>query len=195
MAVDVAKSMAALSRLVPTTYGRNEEIDWSEVEAAWSVRFPSDYVRFMETYGAGTISDNVVVLLPAPDVEGHLGGSGLEEETANARYTWEMERDYADFELDPSSIVAWGVTSGADIYCWVTTDPDPDRWPVLVCGRHTDPMFQLHSFGMAEFLHKLLGDAAFQEETISVVLPEAPSFAHWREDHRRRALRAAQRPR
>ncbi|MFE7331239.1 hypothetical protein ACFU8W_41250 [Streptomyces sp. NPDC057565] len=100
-----------------------------------------------------------------------------------------MERDFADFDLDPSSIVAWGVTSGADIYCWVTTDDNPDRWPVLVCGRHTNPTFQLHPFGMVEFLHRLLGDASFQEQTISVVLPEEASFVNWRQKQRIRSPR------
>ena len=37
-----------------------------------------------------------------------------------------------------------------------------------------------HTLGMAEFLHKLLSDAAFQEETISVVLQDEVSFVNWR---------------
>ncbi|MCX4538971.1 SMI1/KNR4 family protein (plasmid) [Streptomyces sp. NBC_00841] len=188
--MDAIESVTALSRLVPTTHGRDEEIDWSEVEAAWPSRFPSDYALFMQTYGAGTFSESVVVLLPTLGVDGYPGGSGLEDETENARYTWEMERDFADFDLDPSSIVAWGVTSGADIYCWVTTDDNPDRWPVLVCGRHTNPTFQLHPFGMVEFLHRVLGDASFQEQTISVVLPEEASFVNWREKQRIRSPRS-----
>lgn len=179
--MDGIDSVAALGQLVPAPHGGDERIDWSEVEAAWGTRFPSDYVRFMQTYGAGTFSETIVVLLPAPRVDGYPGGSGLEEETENARYTWEMEADEADFDVDPASIVAWGVTSGADIYCWVTTDDDPDRWPVLVCGRHTNPLLQLHPFGMAEFLHKLLGDAAFRENTVSMVMPEAVSFVNWRD--------------
>ncbi|WP_329111977.1 hypothetical protein [Streptomyces sp. NBC_01353] len=96
--------------------------------------------------------------------------------------TWEMCRDGADFDLGPESIVAWGVTSGADIYCWVTADDDPDRWPVLVCGRHTSPEMQLHHLGMAEFLLKLLSGEAFQQETISVVLPGEASFVNWRNE-------------
>lgn len=100
----------------------------------------------------------------------------------------------SDFDVDPGSIVAWGVSTGADIYCWLTTDDDPDRWPVLVCGRHTSPAFQVHPFGMAEFLQRLLGDATFQEETISVTLPEEVSFVNRREQQRRRTARAGRRP-
>ncbi|MFG2978371.1 SMI1/KNR4 family protein [Streptomyces sp. NPDC048331] len=177
-------AMAALAELIPVTRGVDERVDWDEVEAAWGTRFPSDYVRFMEVYGSGAISDSISVLLPAPRAEGwpYRDGPGLRDETENARETWEMCRDGADFDLDPESIVAWAVTSGADIYCWVTTDSDPDRWPVLVCGRHTHPEMQLHPLGMAAFLKELLSDAAFREDTISVVLPDEVTFVHWRDE-------------
>ncbi|MFI0729940.1 SMI1/KNR4 family protein [Streptomyces sp. NPDC021225] len=179
-------SVAALAPLIPVADGVDEGIDWSEVEGIWGRRFPSDYVRFMEVYGAGLVSEEIVILLPVPRAGTYTDASGLGDETENARLAWEMCGDEADFDVDPGSIVAWGVTTGADIYCWLTTDEDPDRWPVLVCGRHTSPSFQVHSFGMAEFLRRLLGDAEFQEETISVALPEERAFANWRERERRR---------
>lgn len=56
---------------------------------------------------------------------------------------------------------------------------------MLVCGRHTNPTFQVHPFGMVGFLRRLLTDDDFQEETISVVLPEGHSFVNWREEKRR----------
>lgn len=175
-------AVAALAELMPVAHGVDERVDWGGVEAAWGTRFPSDYVRFMEVYGAGAISERISILLPALQADGYPYTSGLQEETENARYTWEMCRDEADFDVDPGSIVAWGVTSGADIYCWVTTDDDPDRWPVLICGRHTSPEMQLHPLGMAEFLFKLLGDEAFRQGKISVVLPDEVSFVNWRND-------------
>ncbi|ADI06797.1 hypothetical protein SBI_03676 [Streptomyces bingchenggensis BCW-1] len=179
------ESVAALAPLIPVADGVDERIDWSEVEGIWGRRFPSDCVRFMEVYGAGLVSEEIVILLPVPRAGTYTDASGLGDETENARLTWEMCADEADFDVDPESIVAWGVTTGADIYCWLTTDEDPDRWPVLVCGRHTSPSFQVHPFGMAEFLRRLLGDAEFQEETISVTLPEERAFANWRERERR----------
>lgn len=175
-------AVAVLAELMPVAGGVDERVDWAEVEAAWGTRFPSDYVRFMEVYGAGVISDGISILLPSLRADGYpyRDGPGLRLETENARETWEMERDEADFDVDPESIIAWGVTVGAHIYCWVTTEEDPDRWPVLVCGRHTSPMMQLHELGMAEFLHRLLGDEAFRENGISTLLPDEASFVHWR---------------
>ncbi|WP_331732792.1 SMI1/KNR4 family protein (plasmid) [Streptomyces avidinii] len=175
-------AVAALAELIPVTDGVDERVDWGEVEAAWGTRFPSDYVRFMEVYGSGVISDGISILLPALQADGYpyKAGPGLQDETEIARETWEMCRDDADFDADPESIVAWGVTSGADIYCWVTTDDDPDRWPVLICGRHTNPEMQFHPLGMAEFLHRLLDDAAFRQGKISIALQDEVSFVNWR---------------
>ncbi|WP_327381187.1 SMI1/KNR4 family protein [Streptomyces sp. NBC_01207] len=175
-------AVAVLAELIPVAHGVDERVDWGEVEAAWGTRFPSDYVRFMEVYGAGAISDGISILLPSLQADGYpyTDGPGLRDETENARETWEMGCDDAHFDVDPESIVAWGATSGADIYCWVTTDDDPDRWPVLICGRHTSPEMQLHPLGMAEFLHKLLSDEAFREDTISVTLGAEVSFVNWR---------------
>ncbi|GGR46444.1 hypothetical protein GCM10010251_74450 [Streptomyces aurantiogriseus] len=176
--VDAEDPVVALGRLMGAAAQEGRaRIDWSRVEQIWDIRFPSDYVRFMEAYGPGLVSEAVVVLDPVPRPERPRDGSGLLEETENARLTWEMEGEDADFDADPATILAWGVTSGADLYCWLTTDDDPDRWPVLIWGRHTSPAFQLHPFGMAEFLHRLLADPGFQEETISVELPEPASFA------------------
>ncbi|WP_328930078.1 SMI1/KNR4 family protein [Streptomyces sp. NBC_00190] len=174
------EAVAALAEFMPVAHGVDERVDWGEVEAAWETRFPSDYVHFMEVYGSGVISDGISILLPSLQVEGYpyAAGPGLEDETGIARELWEMCRDEADFDVDLESIVAWGVTSGADIYCWVTTNEDPDRWPVLTYVRYTDEM-QLHPFGMADFLRKVLGDVAFRQGKISVALDEA-SFVNWR---------------
>ncbi|WP_457034121.1 SMI1/KNR4 family protein [Kitasatospora sp. P5_F3] len=174
-------AVAALAELMPVTDGVDERVDWGEVEAAWGTRFPSDYVRFMEVYGSGVISDGISILLPSLRVDGYpyTAGPGLQDETEIAREAWEMCRDEADFDVAPESIVAWGATSGADIYCWVTTDEDPDRWPVLMYGRGTDNM-QLFPLGMAEFLRRLLGDAAFRQGKINIVLRDEVSFVNWR---------------
>ncbi|MGW3321404.1 hypothetical protein [Streptomyces virginiae] len=62
----------------------------------------------------------------------------------------------------------------------MTTDDDPDRWPVLICGRHTAPEMQLHPLGMAAFLHGLLNDATFRQRKISTELSDKVSFVNWR---------------
>jgi hypothetical protein len=183
--VGVNPQIAALAQVLPASQGVDERIDWSKVEQIWETRFPADYVAFMEVYGAGQISGEVGILLPVPRPDAYSDGTGLRQETLNARGSWEMLGGRAALDVDPDAILAWGVTTGADIYCWLTESDDPDRWPVLVYGRHTNPTFQVHPIGMAQFLRRLLTDDEFQEETISVVLPGEPSFVNWREQKRR----------
>ncbi|MGO4422648.1 SMI1/KNR4 family protein, partial [Streptomyces sp. MCAF7] len=103
-------SVAALAPLIPVAGGVNERVDWSEVEGIWGRRFPADYVRFMEVYGAGLVSEEVVILLPVPRPGTYTDASGLGDESENARLAWEMCGDEVDFDVEPESIVAWGVT-------------------------------------------------------------------------------------
>ncbi|WP_405015818.1 SMI1/KNR4 family protein [Kitasatospora sp. NBC_00070] len=176
---------AALVQIMSPEFGSDEQVDWTAAEAAWSTRFPSDYRAFMSCYGGGTIAGEVDVLLPLPKEGIQWDPGSFEGETGNARSTWEMVGGQAGLDLDPVDILAWGVTSGADILCWLTTDPDPEQWPVLVCGRHTREDFTLHPCGMVEFLRRLLLDD-FDVYPLSIDLRgHAPKFVHWREQQLR----------
>ncbi|MGI8331694.1 hypothetical protein ACRYCC_17145 [Actinomadura scrupuli] len=81
-------------------------------------------------YGAGSFAE-VGILLPLPKEHIQWDPGTFEEETENARDTWEMLGGQEGLGIDPKHILAWGITSGPDILCWLTTDPDPDDWPVL----------------------------------------------------------------
>ncbi|NEA15558.1 SMI1/KNR4 family protein [Streptomyces halstedii] len=181
-------SLAALAEILPPDLGADERIDRRAAEARWGTRLPRDYTAFMSVYGAGSFSE-VGVLMPLPPREYPLWCPGtFEEETANARYTWEMEmRDgQAGPGIDPEHILAWGVTSGPDILCWLTADPEPDRWPVLVCGRHTDDVFTLFDCGMVEFLRRLVADEHDTYPLSVDIRGGSHRYVHWLEEQRRR---------
>ncbi|MCX4720331.1 SMI1/KNR4 family protein [Streptomyces virginiae] len=176
--------IAALARILPPDLGTDEEIDRAAAEARWGTRLPQDYMAFMSMWGAGSF-DGVSILMPLPKEYVQWDPGTFEEETENARDTWEMLGGQQGLDIDPDDILAWGVTSGADILCWLTTDPDPDRWPVLVCGRHTREDFTLFSCGMVEFLRKLLLNE-FDPYPISIGLGDAPPrYVHWLLQQRR----------
>ena len=169
--------LEALTLLLPMTYGVDEQVDWAAAEARWGAGFPSDYKAFMAAYGEGSVDDAIVVHRPLPLSAcdgGRARADAMADETDAVRQVWRTEADEVwadpagpDLELDPDALLAWGVTTGADILCWLTTDEDPDRWPVVVCGRHTVPTFALYRFGMAEFLRRLLA-GGFDGVPISV---------------------------
>ncbi|ASF11682.1 hypothetical protein NBRGN_057_02970 [Nocardia brasiliensis NBRC 14402] len=157
------KDIVALTKILPRGLGADEEIDWSAAELRWGTRFPGDYMAFMSVYGAGELVTadefaGLAILMPLPKKSRFLDDQTFEAETENARDTWEMLGGQDGLDIDPQDILAWGVTSGPDILCWLTTDPDPDRWPVLVCGRHTDTSFTLFPCNMVEFLRRLILD-------------------------------------
>lgn len=173
----IPRPVQGLTRLLPTTYGVDEQVDWAAAEARWGARFPTDYMAFMGIYGEGCVDDVITVRRPLPSDPVGRGRAqdAMAEETGRVREVWRTEADEVwadpvgtDLHLDPGALRAWGATTGADILCWLTTDEDPDRWPVVVCGRHTVPTFALYRFGMAEFLRRLLA-GGFDSVPISVV--------------------------
>ncbi|MFE1337444.1 hypothetical protein ACFW6K_07200 [Streptomyces sp. NPDC058733] len=110
-------------------------------------------------------------------------GADEEIDWSAAEARWEMLGGQEGLDIDPDHILAWGVTNGPDILCWLTTDPDPDNWPVLVCGRHTDEPFTLFPCGMVEFLRKLLLD---EQAPLSIdVRGASPRYVHWLEQQKR----------
>ncbi|MGW4408117.1 SMI1/KNR4 family protein [Nonomuraea sp. NPDC004702] len=176
--------IAALTEILPADLGADEEIDWSAAEARWGTRFPRDYMAFMSVYGGGSFAE-VGILMPLPKEYIQWDPGTFEEETENARDTWEMLGGQEGLDIDPNHILAWGITSGPDILCWLTTDPDPDRWPVLVCGRHTREGFTLFPCGMVEFLRMLLLDEHDPYPLSIEVRNTSPRYVHWLEEQKR----------
>ncbi|MFI7107738.1 SMI1/KNR4 family protein [Nonomuraea sp. NPDC050227] len=182
--------IAALTEILPANLGADEEIDWPAAEARWGTRFPRDYMAFMSVYGGGSFAE-VGILMPLPKEYIQWDPGTFEEETENARDTWEMLGGQEGLDIDPNHILAWGITSGPDILCWLTTDPDPDRWPVLVCGRHTREGFTLFPCGMVEFLRMLLLDEHDPYPLSVEVRNASPRYVHWLEEQKRWKARAA----
>lgn len=147
---DVHPDVVALIQVLPGA-GMDEEVDWPVLEAAWGRRFPTDYMSFMAVFGSGGIAEAIGVVDPSTPEQTH---GGMTDETANARLTWQEEGSDTGVPAGADDVIAWGATSGADILCWLTTDPDPDRWRVVIWGRGTRPNWIVYDCGMVEFLRR-----------------------------------------
>ncbi|MFE0465462.1 SMI1/KNR4 family protein [Kitasatospora sp. NPDC058965] len=169
-----------LTRVLPPTHGADERVDWAAAEERWGTPFPKDYVEFMSLYGGGSF-DEVCILTPLPVDYTRVDPGSFEDETEQARYMWEMEGGPDVLDVDPDDILAWGVTSGADVLCWLTTDPDPDQWPVLVCN----PDFTIYHCGMVEFLLCLFREDIEPYPIGIDVRDPATTWIHWKEEERR----------
>ncbi|MFP8959040.1 SMI1/KNR4 family protein [Streptomyces nanhaiensis] len=181
--------LAALRAVMPPHDGADEQVDWDAMRRTWGVDFPSDYVAFMSTYGAGGIDGVLSVLVPEASAQPSQGpGFGsMAGETANMRHMWEYGGGPEGIDAGPASVLAWGVSCGADMLGWLTADPDPDKWPVVVWERHGWPHWKIYDCGMTEFLRRLFAKG-FEECPLSdASLWGEPSacFLHWREEQRR----------
>lgn len=57
---------------------------------------------------------------------------------------------------DPGGLLAWGESSmDGDVLYWLTEDPDPDRWPVVMWARGPATTYRFEG-GMVEFLAAVL---------------------------------------
>ncbi|WP_190132388.1 SMI1/KNR4 family protein [Streptomyces mashuensis] len=178
--------MNALLTLVAPGCGAGEVIDWGAVSAAWGTRFPDDYVDFMGVYGEGVMSEHLYILHPL-STAGDATHCQMRQETATACAVAARLGDVAGLPKgSPYPLIAWGVTTGPDILCWVTEDSDPNSWPVAVFGRHTEAPVALYDCGMVEFLRSLL-HGAFPVCPVSGAElwgRRDVKFLHWREQKR-----------
>ncbi|MBW5482633.1 SMI1/KNR4 family protein [Streptomyces bambusae] len=175
--------IAALAQVMVPTFGVDEALDWPSVEGQLDCRLPSDYKAFMSLYGGGGIDDLLNVFLPLHQDGIQWDPGAIEDEVSGARATWEHTPVRRRPDLDPAHILPWGQTSGPDLLCWLTTDPDPDRWPVLVWGRHTAECWTQFDCGMARFLLQIFTSdlAACPLSDASLWGSTSPKFVHWRE--------------
>jgi hypothetical protein len=116
---------------------------------------PADYRSFMDTYGAGDIG-NMVVLPPAPiDVR----GPDIASETGEFRTLWTEDGGVPGVVAGAEDVLPWAGGCNANLLGWLTTDPDPDSWPVVVWRRHMssdETHWALFDCGMIRFLIRLM---------------------------------------
>ncbi|WP_328410868.1 hypothetical protein [Nocardia sp. NBC_00403] len=156
---DPPAAVASLTRMLscigPTC---GDSIDWGSAERIYGTSFPADYRAFVAAFGSGTIEEMVMVFTPAvSSAESHtlevsrLSESALADDVVNH---WALA-DQGRYRLE--DLLIWGSTAAADTLCWITTDPNPDLWPIAVYTRF-DLEWTVYPCGMAEFLLKLLRD-------------------------------------
>ncbi|MFD8696409.1 SMI1/KNR4 family protein [Kitasatospora purpeofusca] len=154
-AIAAMASLGEVLSCVGPTCG--DTVDWIAAEKVHGTSFPSDYRAFVAAFGNGSIEEMVGVHLPATSDELQFGTLSRLSDEALADFAvnqW-APADRGRYRLE--DLLIWGWTGAADTLCWITADPDPDRWPVAVYSRG-DHEWSVYPCGMAEFLLKLLRD-------------------------------------
>ncbi|WP_051969346.1 SMI1/KNR4 family protein [Kitasatospora azatica] len=176
-------SLDRLRTMLSAPAGGGDSVDWEAAEAALGRRLPSDYREFIAVYGAGSISDHLGVAIPVSTSGPGEPPIDVVEETGEARFTFARVRSGLPADVtDESALLGWGHSDSADTLCWITTDPDPDNWPVAVWSDF-EQQWLVFKVGMVDFLIGLLA-GEFDECPLSdLSLWGRPSqrYLSWRE--------------
>jgi hypothetical protein len=144
--------LEALLRLMPPETESDTVVDWDEITESWGRPFPAAYQRFIAVYGAGMIEDYLVIGSPEPWVEPPDGDDNdMRAGTAFARVLWQECRKERDLDGATPRLILWALDSSGDNLCWDASDPDPEKWPVLLYNRGK-AIWRRYDCGMVEFL-------------------------------------------
>ncbi|WP_432173910.1 SMI1/KNR4 family protein [Streptomyces sp. Tue6028] len=109
--------------------------DWDEVEQHIGSALPSDFKGFLNAYGSGVMSGELVVFHPT-------GSSPLLTRMRTTHQTFTERRDSAlsrgdsehipyPFHPAPGGLISWGYDYSGDEHFFLPCDPDPDRWKIV----------------------------------------------------------------
>ncbi|MFJ9901370.1 SMI1/KNR4 family protein [Streptomyces sp. NPDC101152] len=109
--------------------------DWTEVEQHIGSPLPSDFKTFLDTYGSGVISGELVVFHPR-------GSSPLLARMRKTHEVFTERRDRAldgggsehvpyPFRPEPGGLISWGYDYSGDEHFFLPCDPDPNRWKIV----------------------------------------------------------------
>ena len=176
--------MERLVHLMPPPVDVDEEIDWDGVARRWNRRFPSDFMHFANTYGAGTIS-NYLVIGSAEPLPPEADSATLEFFTPTADQLQPLESPFPAIP-DPNGLIGWAANPDGDSVFW-KTDPEPDQWKVVVLRRHFnygESQWSIYDCGMVDFLVKTFDRTLLRNPFSGTDLwgADLPRFVHWKDE-------------
>lgn len=162
-----------LTRLLPPPSEHVAGVPWHLSRPEIGLDFPSDFREFADRYGGGDVvrpdgrvSMSVFGLYsgerPWTDGRGFRALMTNQAEQIYPAFVFDdADEDYWGGTVypvhpDPGGLLAWGTSPvDGDMLFWLTEDPDPDRWPVVMWARGPATTFRFEG-GMVEFLVSVL---------------------------------------
>ncbi|MBY8882682.1 SMI1/KNR4 family protein [Actinacidiphila acidipaludis] len=185
-------ALSRLAKLFPPPAVPVAAPPWERSRAEIGLDFPSDYRGFVDLYGAGRFSapDSLACHVHAPTsrplqgvreagfkgyVERHASETGRLFGPEGLDETDDTKPAYRMFP-EPDGLLVWGENEQGDLFFWLTSDADPDRWPVVMWARGPVTAYRF-DMGMVDVL---LGSAQ----------GEIPNVRAMRSPHRRWTMTA-----
>lgn len=146
----------------------------AEAERQLGIRLPSDYIAFIETYGAGGIGGDPL-WVPPPS-----GPSGTDNVAGSAELFWEQAPQFYSCWLPPEisadKLLRWGFIEDGTHLFWLMTGTNSDGWPIAELYEDGGPL-TVHQDGFAAYVRRWCTPASGQTQ-------EPVQFIHWREYNR-----------
>ncbi|MFC9705594.1 hypothetical protein ACFTWD_33455 [Streptomyces sp. NPDC056943] len=109
--------------------------DWNEVERHIGSALPSDFKMFLNAYGSGVISGELVVLHPRGSSllleRMHKTHQVFTERRARALDRGGSEHVPYPFHPEAGGLISWGYDYSGDEHFFLPCDSDPDRWKIV----------------------------------------------------------------
>jgi len=133
------------------TYNIGNHQGWLEFEKNLDIKFPSEFVQFIETYGTGSINSFLWILTPYESNQNINIFHKAEIMRESYNYMKDMFPEDFSYSIypDEGGLLPWGYTdNGDELYFNLNNDTI-----VIMEARYSE--FYEYEMGMIEFLYKL----------------------------------------
>ncbi|MFJ3641230.1 SMI1/KNR4 family protein [Streptomyces sp. NPDC090108] len=130
--------------------------DWTAAETALRTAVPADFKALIETYGAGTVDNYLLLLEPGcPNDVYDLLKISAEREEANDSL-WEYGDRPEEMETPGNRLICWATTDNGEYLYWlVRPGDDPDTRPILINSASTED-WERYDMTVTRFLTAVL---------------------------------------
>ena len=138
----------------PQKTGDKEQ--WRNFFDTLGTELPSDYVKFIETYGTGGIDNFLWILTPFVN-DDNVNYFGRQKEMTDTYIQSKKSfPQYYKHDVYPSNggLLPWGYTDNGDELYWLTNG-EPDEWKIVVYESRS-PENYIYSLTMVEFLYQII---------------------------------------
>ncbi|MFJ9456312.1 hypothetical protein ACIRST_14625 [Kitasatospora sp. NPDC101447] len=145
-------------------------LPWARSREEVGFEFPADYREFIDTFGPGDLRGYLHVGAPWTFHGSPQAGPAFRQflrsttDDLGPVFRGMRQDDPAlcpyPFLPEPGGLLCWGATVQGDHFFWLTSDPDPMEWPVVVWFRGQFPKTPWRKYEMrfvAFLLHALSG--------------------------------------
>ncbi|EOI3557127.1 SMI1/KNR4 family protein [Cronobacter dublinensis] len=140
-----------------------------------SIKFPCDYVDFINTYGSGRIADFIVIFNPFSKDENVNFFERYNYISEDLGYLIGSGSDYYKYKLypDDNGIIPVGVTDNGDYIFWVVTSKEKsNQWGTAVIPSRS-PVVEYFECNLVSFIEQIL-DKSLKASSLPDDFPSKP---------------------